>query len=263
MQTMSDNEFDQLFRDQLGEMEIEPSDRVWSKISAELGHSPKRKSVISPIWMAAASVVVVVTVGSLLLRPSETIKLRKEEPKYITKTEVARLPEQQREPLPGSTTKKGSLAEKLSSLKDGTQKAAKSVDLIKADKKPRKAEEVLVVAAVDEMVAEVPETGQDGQRQAVSIAPVSARLNIPTADSNSGTITSEQVHFATAIQAEEPEKGRGNIKTVGDLVNFVIGKVDKRKEKLIEFSENDEGTLISGINLGLVKIRTKNSDRNN
>jgi len=40
-------------------------------------------------------------------------------------------------------------------------------------------------------------------------------------------------------------------------VNFVIAQVDKREDKLIEFTESDEGTEVSGINLGLLKIKSK------
>jgi hypothetical protein len=42
---------------------------------------------------------------------------------------------------------------------------------------------------------------------------------------------------------------------VGDLVNFVIAKVDKREEKIIKVSKTDEGdNEITGINLGLFKF---------
>jgi pectate lyase len=46
------------------------------------------------------------------------------------------------------------------------------------------------------------------------------------------------------------------IKSVGDLVNFVVAKVDKREEKIIKVSKTDEGdNQITGINLGLFKFR--------
>ena len=39
---------------------------------------------------------------------------------------------------------------------------------------------------------------------------------------------------------------------VSSVVNFVIGKVDKRKDKLIEFEDNDEGIKVKSMNLILV-----------
>jgi hypothetical protein len=45
---------------------------------------------------------------------------------------------------------------------------------------------------------------------------------------------------------------------VSSVVNFVIGKVDKRKDKLIEFEDNDEGTKVKSMNLILLKFKAKN-----
>jgi hypothetical protein len=57
---------------------------------------------------------------------------------------------------------------------------------------------------------------------------------------------------------EENElRGQKKIRSIGSLVNFVIAKVDKREDKLIEFKDSDEGSEVSGINLGLVKIKSK------
>ena len=58
--------------------------------------------------------------------------------------------------------------------------------------------------------------------------------------------------------SEENElRGQRKIRSIGSLVNFVIAKVDKREDKLIEFKDSDEGSEVSGINLGLVKIKSK------
>src|SRR5690606_19880673 len=58
--------------------------------------------------------------------------------------------------------------------------------------------------------------------------------------------------------SDDPLKLRPKIKTVGDLVNFVVSKVDKRKNKIIEFSKEDDGEVISGFNLGVVQYQTQN-----
>jgi hypothetical protein len=57
------------------------------------------------------------------------------------------------------------------------------------------------------------------------------------------------------MQDMTPKQTR--IKSVGSLVNFVVGKVDKRKNKIIEFEDNDEGTKVSGLNLRLLKFQSK------
>jgi hypothetical protein len=60
------------------------------------------------------------------------------------------------------------------------------------------------------------------------------------------------------VNPDETEvRGQRKIRSIGSLVNFVIAKVDKREDKLIEFKDSDEGSEVSGINLGLVKIKGK------
>ena len=45
------------------------------------------------------------------------------------------------------------------------------------------------------------------------------------------------------------------IHSLGDLFNVMIASVDKRKDKFIEFTDTDEGDNITGINLGIVKVK--------
>jgi hypothetical protein len=47
------------------------------------------------------------------------------------------------------------------------------------------------------------------------------------------------------------------INSVGSFVNFVVSKVDKRKNKIIEFEDGDEGTMVSSVNLLLLKYKAK------
>ena len=51
---------------------------------------------------------------------------------------------------------------------------------------------------------------------------------------------------------------RKGISNVGDLVNFVVDKIDKREEKLLQFNTNDDdqSSLVS-INIGIIKLNTK------
>jgi hypothetical protein len=48
------------------------------------------------------------------------------------------------------------------------------------------------------------------------------------------------------------------IKSIGGLVNFVIAQVDKREDKIIEFRDGEEGSEVSGINLGPLKFKNRN-----
>jgi hypothetical protein len=51
-------------------------------------------------------------------------------------------------------------------------------------------------------------------------------------------------------------KSRPRIHSFGDLVNVLVAKVDKRKDKVIEFTADDDGeSNITGVNLGIIKIK--------
>jgi len=62
-----------------------------------------------------------------------------------------------------------------------------------------------------------------------------------------------------AVNARVPDKAAGKkrgISGLGGLINAIVAKVDKREDKLVEFTEsNDDGALLSGVNLGLLKIK--------
>ncbi|RYE28502.1 MAG: hypothetical protein EOP42_16695 [Sphingobacteriaceae bacterium] len=48
-----------------------------------------------------------------------------------------------------------------------------------------------------------------------------------------------------------------HIRSFGDVVNLVMAKVDKREDKLIQFTDTDDGdeSTVTGINLGIINIK--------
>ena len=47
-------------------------------------------------------------------------------------------------------------------------------------------------------------------------------------------------------------------RSFGGLINAVVGKIDKRKDKVIEFNDDDDdddGATVTGVNLGIIKIK--------
>jgi len=58
-----------------------------------------------------------------------------------------------------------------------------------------------------------------------------------------------------AVQQAKTVKRRG-IHSFGDLVNIVVAKVDKRKDKVIEFTDTDDDeSTITAVNMGPIKIK--------
>jgi hypothetical protein len=53
------------------------------------------------------------------------------------------------------------------------------------------------------------------------------------------------------MSSKKPARG------LGGLINKIVAAVDKREDKLIEFTDadNDEGARVTGVNLGFIKIK--------
>lgn len=240
MQQQSDKEFDKLFRERFESLEYEPSAHVWAEISEKLD---KKKKVSTPFWMAAASVVLVLTAGFWLLKPKETIRLYNgEEMTNHSETNVNQLPLEKelgiRESGQSETPEKGSpsyLRERnvIRSAGAGIKKREK--ENAAADKPDTRDESTL--AKVKPVQAEIPAVSPDTSTTILAAIP-----------------EAEEIHKETASASIR------DIKSVGGLVNFVVEKVDKRKQKLIEFTDTEEGSFVSGINLGFVKFRSKNNN---
>jgi hypothetical protein len=55
-----------------------------------------------------------------------------------------------------------------------------------------------------------------------------------------------------------PVRTRPGIHSLGDLVNVLVAKVDKRKDKIIEFTADDDGeSTVTGLNLGIIKLKKR------
>jgi len=51
-------------------------------------------------------------------------------------------------------------------------------------------------------------------------------------------------------------KANHKIRSFGDLINVAVAKIDKRKDKIIEFTDDDDDeSTLTGINLGIIKIK--------
>lgn len=263
MQTMSDKELDELFKKKFGTYEVQPSDAAWAAITAGLSTPNKQKRPFRIMLPVAASFLIILGAGWWFMRPSSTIKLRGKD--TLTVAGIQPVPPQQA--LVKDSVKKESFIKKIAALKiKGRQQLAsykvQSEEARMADAHVDLLPEELV--PVQHAPARQADLHQSVQALALESAPSASAGR--SASANSKPVIASATDETTMQGGyTEPESQRlGGIKTVGDLVNFVVSKVDHRKDKLIEFSDNDEGTLISGINLGVVKIRTKaNRDKQN
>jgi len=251
MQHMPDNEFDKLFKDKFRDAEIEPSINLWANIEKEL--EPKRKKVLPIYWMAAATIAVTVT-AMLVFQKKEVIHLQGAEP-------IAQV-------QPTSPTDVIATPDDLTQINDhAVQPRAAKVSFATA-----KAETKATVVLTTDQIAE----GSKNNQVAVQPNTNTDRLLIKPMDPKPLNVEAikEQVVVENPIvmaalpadnKAEdvinENSSDRKGIRNVGDLVNFVVDKVDKRDKKLVRFNtDDDDNSSIVGINIGFLKFNKKNKN---
>lgn len=259
MQHMPDKEFDNLFRDKFIDAEIEPSANLWANIESQL--TPKRKRSFPIYWMAAASVAVAIT-ALLVFQKTEKIKLRgtsevasankpaTEDVIAVPSENIAQVAETSTMPSTksfASATPKTEMA-KVQNLQYGAPE--KKIEKNQEDLQP------------NNMIAHLP-------IKKIEIEPMNVvpKETVVAADNNQTMIASAEVtqklENANTISETEVATEKKGIRNVGDLVNFVVEKIDKRDKKLIRFNtDDDDNSSIIGINLGFVKLNSKNKNRN-
>ncbi|MES2827433.1 MAG: hypothetical protein V4687_04745 [Bacteroidota bacterium] len=232
---MQDRDFDQLFKDQFADAEITPPANLWGKIEKEL--EPKRRTILPVYWMAAAVAVVAVSIG-VLVPKTEKIQLRGSADfvaSTMTNTETAPKAEE-------ATAKNAVTADR--------SEDSKSTPLVIA---PRLNDEDVKkdFAAMQPIASNSHPVNIDAKVATVAIATVQEPVNSVNDVMIASVTTTEPSNVITEV--EQPEH-RG-IRNVGDLVNLVVNKVDKREKKLIQFNtDDDDNSSLVGINLGFLKF---------
>ncbi|WP_449436660.1 hypothetical protein [Pedobacter steynii] len=236
MQRMQDKEFDQLFKDRFEGAEIQPSANLWNSISEELSVKPKRSLPV--YWMAAAVAVIAVTVA--LLMP-KTEKMRLQAP-------IASI-----ETTPDTAVVTAKTSGQLNYVSTPATEKVQSTPLIIAPRiKLSKREKELAAlqpnATTDRPVIKQPEVVKELVKAEPKEEMPKQEVMMAKAD-----VTTDNTD--TSIETEHQEnKG---IRNMGDLVNFVVNKVDKREKKFIQFDTDDDNSSLVSINIGFIKFNKK------
>lgn len=252
MHPISDKELDKLFRDQFQEAEFQPSDAVWTKIASEMdGRKPAKKKGYPVSLMAAASVILVLAAGLWFYRSPDVIRLQGA-PGQITENKKEVKPAGPAPVVPEENN--GAAVPGLRPLSAAKEQLVYIPENIQAGENipPDPGE-----APADTRVAE-------NRQRIPADLPVKAVVT-PSAANDAGQpgITEPAVPVNTLAFAEtdpaddQDVPARKKITSIGDLVNFVVSRVDHREDKIIEFIDGEEGSEVSGINLGLVKFKSR------
>jgi hypothetical protein len=232
MEHMEDKDFDQLFKGHFEEAEVAPSTNLWGNIEKEL--APKKRVVLPTYWMAAAVLLVGVMVA-VLMPKSEPIRLQGSSVDNVASNNSADLvpsnpvdalvvEEEQEKSTPLVIAPKLNQADVRKDFAS-MQPIAESTHL------------------VDKEVQNTPVVLADVQPETVSNDVMMARVESPQ----------------EAIASVEPEQTehRG-IRNVGDLINIVVNKVDKRDKKLIQFNtDEDDNSSVVAINIGFLRFNKR------
>lgn len=260
---MQDKEFDDLFRSKLDELEVEPSAQVWAGIGAGLD-GKKRRSII-PMLSIAASVVVLVVAAVLFIPKGETVKPGKKPEKNNIAVNRTKQPVAKPVEAPVNATKKENIQPENKVAETGYVAAVKHKNLPATATKPMEQPAAIIQKPEPLKVEEQPVLASNINMKPVDVVtPVvpgpETQLSVKQPEVNDiQTATVKPVlaaiQPASAQQTKTTAKRHG-IHSFGDLVNIVVAKVDKRKDKLIEFSDSDDDeSMISAVNAGIVKIK--------
>jgi len=253
---MQDKDFDKVFSSKFEDFEAEPSPMIWGNIAAELD-GKKAGRPRAGYLSIAAGIVVVLTAGWLLLQKgSQTAEkhhnyanlVNKDTVKPVSQPAIAVVQKQQ-EPSVIEKTPEGKVVS-ISKHQPKTFPIAKAA--------------VPVVNDVDKALGPV-NANQQIVAQAVTPATTDIKPVVPdvqltpkTADVIAAVPTEKTGDIASAEKEPDEPVKRHSIHNLGGLINALVEKVDKRADKIIEFSDgadDDAETSITGLNVGPIKFK--------
>ncbi len=261
---MQDKEFDDLFRSKLGDFEVQPSVQVWQNIDAEL--AGKRKKSIFPMLSIAASVLILLTAGILFLPKKGTVKRNKPDTNAVAKVNPSVIKPENVKPVtssksqqeelvavetPVNTIMKANQPKIKTNAIEQKEQASTSVaktEVIKHDDRP-----LIASAATPEQIEVV-------KQDLIEITEAPTLEIKPVADNSAISLPAQPVLASNQpAKTTKPVAKKRGIRSFGDIVNLVVAKVDKRKDKLIQFSDSDDDeSVITAVHLGALKVKRDN-----
>jgi len=255
---MQDKEFDTLFRSKLENFEAAPTSQVWDGIVEGL-HGKRRYAVLLPWLSIAASVLVLVAAGILFIPQKIAVKPLVGPP--IAKTPVAPQVVKQDPAIPQQQgiAKRPAIASapvnrmaKVKPVKTNQETAVTSTptETVPENVSAAQPHEQQIIAAVQPKEVISPEaTGVQ-----TPITPQT--IDMPVAANTKPVIAAAMPNIVdkqSIATARPKHKAHG----IGGFLNTVIAAVDKRKDKIIEFtdSDDDDGANVTAVNLGILKFK--------
>lgn len=237
MQHIRDKEFDQLFRDKFEAAEMQPSADLWGNIAGRL--KPGRRRKLPVYWLAAAVILVVIGIG-LIMPETEKIRLHGR-----TDLTAVTVPAVVPRPLEITTP------ESQASASD-----YQSTPLIIAPRLKPEVESTIALRAVQ------PERVKDRLKNVVPaeivkevVPPLKEPVPVVISDPVLASANEEEIKDDVA-PGEKTTYNKG-IRNVGDVINFVVNKIDRREKKIIQFDTDDDNSSVIALNIGFIKFNRR------
>lgn len=241
MRPISDKDLDKIFHDKLYSFEAEPSEAVWNGISSKIS---KKKSKLPLFWLAAASMATIVGTMIWFSLQDEPMKLTGKAGNDVSqpKQELIETPAQEATNI--SERQLAEVNNQVVASKEPKENSTLEITK-KTPVKPTSPAKITVANA------------SPPELKIAKEKPALEEKNTLEQTQTLAIVTEPEIESQTEPELVEAPKKQRTIRSVGSLVNFVVGKVDKRKNKIIEFEDGDEGTTVSSLNLGLLKFQAK------
>lgn len=258
---ISDKELDDLFHSKLNDLEVEPSEMVWNNVADQINSNQTKKKSIVPFLRIAAGVIVVISIGLLLLQKDDPI-VKKPVQNKVAKVEIKKQkPVTEQIENTKSDERMLFLSAKNKVVKEArlnkiSTKKSVIIPVLKVTREIKVADEML--AAIDQPENKNTQTATSLTVARTAVVPdVSTRFNIKTDDDETSVETVKPQNLPAKNSMPAIVTKRKGIRSMGDLINLVMAKVDKRQDKLIEFTNRDDGdeSNVTGINLGIITIK--------
>ncbi len=262
---MQDKEFDELFRSKLDNFEAEPSAGVWTRVENGLRYSARKKYLL-PLLSVAASILILLVAGVLFMPQGG-----KTGGKSHTKNTIAK----NIRPIIAAPTASGSKAIAPEPITKNKIDETVAVVNRKVKRHPVKATEPIQHIDAEHKIETEQPVKIDDQQVLASVQPKQQEIIKPvvpdertplaakqTTEESTSSITKPVLVTAQLpINKDDatPIKTKHKIRTLGDFINVVVAKVDKRRDKIIEFADDDDDSIISAVNLGIIKLKKKNN----
>jgi hypothetical protein len=251
---MQDKEFDELFRSKLDGFGAEPSAHVWDSIAGELG-TARHKKTLMPFISIAASIIVLVAAGILFIpqkinvnsKPPVQNKIAKTT-RLVTTTQIAKRNDARK-----------LNEETIAVTGTGRLHPAKEIKYIQVNNSDQTIQKTIpVINESRPELASLPGKKQDLITAVVPDTDTHIALKQPMEQTSAFITKPALLATKTPVDNKQdavPVKAKHKIRSLGDLLNVVIAKVDKRQDKFIEFTDTDDESDITGVNLGIIKIK--------